>query len=170
MSGFKSSDGPCGDCWVEENRPPPVCHTCQDGDIVRSANYILQRQIAIQKKIWGVSRVGSSEFSMNKAVQNVTGDVNNEPKAINGNVNWNQSSDRAVAGVSRIHTSRRATRHRPGGSGAGGVGVDVKHNSYDRYLARKKSGNLKTKMPAVLPVAKKGNKQFSLGFINRCNC
>ena len=35
-------------------------------------------------------------------------------------------------------TKRTKTSLRPGALSAGGVGVDVKHNSYDRYLARKK--------------------------------
>jgi hypothetical protein len=167
MSGFLSSDGPCGDCWIEDNKPPPVCDSCQEGDIVRSANYVQQRQEAKQRKIWNVARVASSLYTMNKAVQNVTGDASNIPGA---NGNWNQASDRAVAGVSTYHTSRNTTRHRPGGSGAGGVGVDIKHNSYDRYLARKKSGYLKTKKATPLPAAKQGNKQYMLGFIKKCNC
>ena len=54
--------------------------------------------------------------------------------------------------------------------GAGGVGVDIKHNSYDRYLARKKSGHLKTKKTTPLPQPKQGNKQYVLGFIKNCNC
>tara|TARA_Y100000816_G_scaffold107699_1_gene75110 strand:+ start:689 stop:1000 length:312 start_codon:yes stop_codon:yes gene_type:complete len=35
-------------------------------------------------------------------------------------------------------TKRTKTSLRPGALAPGGVGVDVKHNSYDRYLARKK--------------------------------
>tara|TARA_B100001063_G_C16768022_1_gene559846 strand:- start:89 stop:400 length:312 start_codon:yes stop_codon:yes gene_type:complete len=35
-------------------------------------------------------------------------------------------------------TKRTKTCLRPGALAPGGVGVDVKHNSYDRYLARKK--------------------------------
>ena len=35
-------------------------------------------------------------------------------------------------------TKRTKTSLRPGALCPGGIGVDVKHNSYDRYLARKK--------------------------------
>ena len=69
------------------------------------------------------------------------------PLAINANVNWNQMSDRAVrhiqpnlvAGGSFYHSSstkHTITRCRPGAGCPGGAGVDIKHNSYDRYLAR----------------------------------
>ena len=168
---FTVEGGPCNEeCWVDYQKPMPHCLSCGEGDIIRDANYRNQRQIASLKKIWNVSRVAASEYVMNKAVQNVTGDASNAPLQSNGNVNWNQASDRAVAGVSTYHTTRNTTRHRPGGSGAGGTGVDIKHNSYARYLARKKSGNLKTKKEQPLPAPKYGNKQFSLGFINRCNC
>lgn len=69
------------------------------------------------------------------------------PLAINGGVNWNQMSDRAVrhvqpnivAGGSFYHassTKSTITRCRPGAGCPGGAGVDIKHNSYDRYLNR----------------------------------
>ena len=74
---------------------------------------------------------------MNLAALNVTGGAN---KYI---VNWNQSSDRAKPHVvvrnvpSRGNSTKYSlTRHRPGAQSAPGAGVDVKHGSYDRYLAR----------------------------------
>lgn len=54
---------------------------------------------------------------------------------------WNQSSDRLVASVQQSRTSRPRLAGSPGGSTPGGTGVDVKHGSYDRYLARKKYKN-----------------------------
>jgi hypothetical protein len=64
-------------------------------------------------------------------------------------VNWNQMSDRAVrhvqpnivTGGSFYHgssTKNTITRCRPGAGCPGGAGVDIKHNSYDRYLNRLK--------------------------------
>jgi hypothetical protein len=60
---------------------------------------------------------------------------------------WNQMSDRPVASVqktvvptganttlNRRHTS--VTSSRPGCQSPGGIGCDIKHNSYDRYLNR----------------------------------
>ena len=62
---------------------------------------------------------------------------------------WNQMSDRPVPSVQRAtiptgyatsmnrrHTS--VTSSRPGCQTPGGVGCDIKHNSYDRYLNRLK--------------------------------
>ena len=80
--------------------------------------------------------------------------VYQQPSNINSNVNWNQQSDRSiphiqpniVAGGSFYHSSstkHTITRCRPGAGCPGGIGVDVKHNSYDRYLKR-----LKGKGPA----------------------
>ena len=160
----------CDDCWKSNNQKPVQCKSCTDDDINRPGDYNARMQEAKQRKIWNVARVPASLFVMNKAVQYVTGDVNNKPTVANGLVNWNQASDRNRPGVSTYHTTRNTTRHRPGGSGAGGVGVDIKHNSYDRYLARKKSGHLKTKKATPLPAPQYGNKQYSLGFINKCNC
>ena len=77
------------------------------------------------------------------AAENTRGGPANAPKSYR--VNWNQMSDRAVAGIQKVHVPRQRTRHRPGGNGQTGRGVDVKHGSYQRYLNRKK-GNLKIEL------------------------
>jgi hypothetical protein len=72
-----------------------------------------------------------------------------KPTVAFANVNWNQMSDRAVrhvqpnivTGGSFYHgssTRHTITRCRPGAGCPGGSGVDIKHNSYDRYLNRLK--------------------------------
>lgn len=61
-------------------------------------------------------------------------------------VRWNQSSDRKNASVinennvpSHGNSAKTTiTRLRPGAMHAPGKGVDIKHNSYNRYLLRKK--------------------------------
>lgn len=69
-------------------------------------------------------------------------------------VNWNQMSDRAVphhstakvASGTAYHVSsvkHSITRLRPGACAPGGTGVDIKHNSYNRYLNRLKGANQK---------------------------
>lgn len=62
---------------------------------------------------------------------------------------WNQSSDKKLAHVgkavvpSRGNSTRSSiTRHRPGAGAPGGVGVDIKHNSFQRYLNRKKGATV----------------------------
>jgi hypothetical protein len=72
-----------------------------------------------------------------------------QPTNITYGVCWNQMSDRPVASVqktvvptganttlNRRHTS--VTSSRPGCQSPGGIGCDIKHNSYDRYLNRLK--------------------------------
>jgi hypothetical protein len=71
-------------------------------------------------------------------------------------VNWNQASDRrlpsgtkteSVIVPSRGNSTRSSvTRLRPGSLKPGGEGVDIKHNSYSRYLARKKAPCLQTQI------------------------
>lgn len=135
------------------------------------------------KLITNTVRVSSSEYAMNKASATSSKNVfihQLEPKPVpNGAVpngtakilQWNQSSDRAFP--SRYlapyknknnipshgnSTKKSLTRHRPG-SGAGGnqFGVDIKHNSYHRYLLKKKGlkplrGEKKSEVPSLSSV------------------
>lgn len=54
------------------------------------------------------------------------------------------------------------------------VGVDIKYNSYDRYLAKKKSGYLTSKIPDTKPHYSQltGNKYYKLGLLadKKCQC
>lgn len=74
--------------------------------------------------------------------------INDPSKGLYG-VCWNQMSDRPVPSVqkasiptgyatalNRRHTS--VTSSKPGSQTPGGIGCDIKHNSYDRYLNRLK--------------------------------
>ena len=135
----------------------------------------VQTQEIRQKRIWGLVRTSSSMFTMNLAALSVRGTQANDPTKTYGYVNWNQMSDRAVPSVipGTMNVPRHRTRHRPGATGTGGVkanGVDVKHGSYARYLARKKAGNLKTIKTTPLPEPLYGNKQYSLGMLPGCAC
>ena len=107
-------------------------------------------------------------------------------------VNWNQMSDRkephiqvvntgAGSGYHSSSTKRTITSSRPGAMSPGGVGVDIKHNSYDRYLNR-----LKGKAPVrrgVIPAnfgtpyipfnradPIYGGKVMKTSIVNGCNC
>ena len=95
-------------------------------------------------------------------------------------VNWNQMSDRALPGNLNLpdttvpshgnSTKHSITRERPGSQRPGGIGVDVKHGSYARYLARLKGkGPLKTQSNTGLtPV--QGNKTKSYGIVRPGSC
>jgi hypothetical protein len=69
------------------------------------------------------------------------------PYIVPPGVNWNQMSDRPIPSIQEVKTSPGSTyrasstkhsimRNRPGCLSPGGVGVDIKHNSYNRYLNR----------------------------------
>lgn len=132
-----------------------------------------QRLKLIQKTV----RVPSSLYTMNLGAlttNNGTG------------VSWNQMSDRQVASVQKSTVpSVRSTRHsstssRPGGQNPGGIGCDIKHNSYERRLNRLK-GKVALKrgpVPAnfgapivstqVNPVS--GGKTMTTNIVTSCVC
>jgi hypothetical protein len=97
------------------------------------------------KLIQNSVRVYSSLYTSNLGPLNA---YKKPTKATQG-VCWNQMSDRPVPSVqkaviptgsntsmNRRHTS--VTSSKPGGQSPGGIGCDIKHNSYDRYLNRLK--------------------------------
>lgn len=90
-----------------------------------------QRLKLIQKTV----RVPSSLYTMNLGALTTNH---------GSGVSWNQMSDRTVASVQKSTVpSVRSTRHsstssRPGGQNPGGIGCDIKHNSYERRLNRLK--------------------------------
>lgn len=58
---------------------------------------------------------------------------------------WNQRSDRLYPSIQTPRTSRARLASSPGAMSPGGTGVDVKHGSYERYLAKKKNKNASNK-------------------------
>lgn len=132
-----------------------------------------------QKKIWGLVRQSSSSYQGTISSVTVNGPLHgNKPLAIFAGVNWNQSSDRNVASVEQRHVPRNKTRLRPGSfAGGNSKGVDIKHNSYARVLARKKGKQLTTKPnlsqgPDTPNLNKpiQGNKNYLLGLDNCYYC
>ena len=185
---WKGSDKPLKlwstcDCSGEEVLWTPIqCVGCTNNCGI-DCEKVTEKQT--QQRIWNTVRTDSSIYTMNLATQNVMGDKNNEPiqnsplEPTYYGVNWNQMSDRNRASQIPItmNVPRNKVRHRPGASGSGGhraAGVDVKHDSYARYLARKKGKELRTKpadiLTATLPEPLTGNKKYVLGFINNCVC
>lgn len=156
-----------------------------------------QRQKIIQKTV----RVMASVFTMNLGAlsgyqrPNLTYkvvDVSGSNYIVSPGVNWNQMSDRrephiqvvkngAGSGYHSSSTKRTITSNRPGAMSPGGAGVDIKHNSYDRYLNR-----LKGKAPmrrGVIPPTFGlpyipfnradpiyGGKVMKTSIVNGCNC
>jgi hypothetical protein len=153
------------------------------------------------KVIQNQVRVPSSEYTMNLAALNAYERpelVYQEIPVAGGSsylapplTCWNQMSDRKQPHVQKVVTSSGSTyggnslrrslvRMRPGAMSPGGIGVDIKHNSYDRYLNR-----LKGKGPlrrGVIPPGFGGQVPFNPAFpiyggktvktniVSGCNC
>ena len=94
------------------------------------------------KIIQNTVRVPSSLYTMNLGALNAYV----KPTSATYNVCWNQMSDRPVPSIQKTYIptyGSSSTRHtvtgpRPGAQSPGGIGCDIKHNSYDRYLNRLK--------------------------------
>ena len=114
-----------------------------------------------------------------------------KPSYYTHGVCWNQMSDRPVPSVqkaviptgsnsalNRRHTS--VTSSRPGCQAPGGVGCDIKHNSYDRYLNRLKGkgpfrrGEIPPTFGVPIPFNPAfpvyGGKVTKTNIVNGCDC
>jgi len=131
-------------------------------------------QTIVQKRIWSQVRTGSSIYLMNRSALTSAA----VRLATDSNVNWNEMSDRVFAAQqpalnpTRGNSLRRTlTSGKPGAGTPGGVGVDVKHDSYARYLNRKKATNLKTQTQNIALTPLYGNKVKMTGLLaNSINC
>ena len=133
---------------------------------------------ATQRRIQNTVRVSQSEYLENLAGLNVYV----APIAKYGLVNWNQGSDRAEPGkvmrnvpsYNASSTKTSITRMRPGSCSAAGQGVDIKHGSYARYLARIKGrGPYRTQTISVPAVEGNKTKKFGIAYSHRddkCLC
>ena len=173
------------------------CRGCNNNLTSNDPASQYQRQKIIQNTV----RVQSSLFTMNLAALNSyerpnltykVVDVAGNSYIVSPGVNWNQMSDRrephiqvvktgAGSGYHSSSTKRTITSNRPGAMSPGGAGVDIKHNSYDRYLNR-----LKGKAPMrrgvvppnfgvpYIPFDRAypiyGGKVLKTSIINGCNC
>jgi len=92
-----------------------------------------------QQRIWNTVRINCAQYIMNKGALS----------AVDSDVQWNQQSDRRLPHVQIVtvpsrgnSTKRTITRARPGASTPGGIGCDIKFNSYDRYLNKLKGKSI----------------------------
>lgn len=97
------------------------------------------------KLIQNTVRVSSSLYTANLGSLNAF----QEPTSATQGVCWNQMSDRPLPSIQKsvVPTGsnnslnsrhRSVTSSKPGSQSPGGIGCDIKHNSYDRYLNRLK--------------------------------
>lgn len=123
---------------------PPYYYRCRNCDTNLTSNTPASQYQRL-KLIQNTVRVCASLYIANLAPLNAY----RKPSLDTAGVCWNQMSDRPVPSVQRAtiptgynssmnrrHTS--VTSSRPGCQTPGGIGCDIKHNSYDRYLNRLK--------------------------------
>jgi hypothetical protein len=179
------------DCSCNPHQTKVVgCITCPSGTNILAPGI----KEVIQKRIQHQVRAPASAYTMNLGALTIAGPFQNKPVPKYHDVNWNQSSDRNRPANSLISMKYRRnvpshgnstkftlTRNRPGASAPGGEGVDIKHNSYYRYLGRLKSKSLKTGPIANTPTRTKGskigynptfkgNKLKNYGMVAGCKC
>ncbi len=172
------------------------CRSCNKNLSSNDPASQYQRQKIIQNTV----RVKSSLYTMNLAGLSAYKKPLNTPQFVEQNgsgyiapakVNWNQMSDRPkpanqltkVASGTSYHTSstrHTITRNRPGAMSPGGIGVDIKHNSYDRYLNRLKGKtslrrgiippNFGQEIPFNNAFPVYGGKTVKTSIINGCDC
>jgi len=141
-----------------------------------------------QKLIQNTVRVYASLYTANLAPLAAYA----KPTRATNNVCWNQMSDRPFPSVQKVtvptgffnslnNKHYSVTSSRPGGQTPGGVGCDIKHNSYDRYLNRLKGkGPLRRgRVPETIilpnipfnpafPIY--GGKLFKTAIVSGCKC
>jgi hypothetical protein len=142
----------------------------------------------IQKRIQNTVSVYASLYMMNLAALNAY----KRPGPETYNVCWNQMSDRPIPSVQRasvptgfnnsLNTRRSSvTSSRPGCQAPGGIGCDIKHNCYERYLNRLKGKGpirrgvippeiLLPEIPFNRAYPIYGDKIMKTSIVSGCNC
>lgn len=164
------------------------CRGCYKNMASNDPAMINQRQKIIQKTV----RINSSLYTMNIAGLNVYQSPEKNYQVVEQaganyivppGLNWNQMSDRSRPSQQVVKTGSGSTygasslrstkvRNRPGAMSPGGSGVDIKHNSYDRYLNRIKGKGLLKKGNVQLNDEQKmtGGKDVKFAIVNNCEC
>ena len=165
---------------------PPYYYRLRSCDTNLTSN-TPANQYQIQKLIQNTVRVYSSLYTSNLGPLNAY----RQPTATTYGVCWNQMSDRPVPSVQRASVptgfnnnlnSRHhsVTSSKPGSQTPGGVGCDIKHNSYDRYLNRLKGkgplrrGSIPVTFGRPIPFNPAfpvyGGKTTKTNIVNGCDC
>jgi hypothetical protein len=155
------------------------CNTClpetiSENSLHRASNLCIssptfQNDIT-QRRIWKqVRQTSSARLQQLSAVTSGAEFLKN-----NSNVNWHQRSDRFMASVQpQLHPTHgnslksTLTSGKPGSASPGGIGCDVKHDSYARYLNKIKAQKV-GKQTTVVAQPLYGNKRFATGFALTC--
>jgi hypothetical protein len=189
--------------YINSETPINSCamSSCYQGCNNNMASNNPATQYQRQKIIQNTVRVKSSLYTMNLGALNVyqkpnktysVADNSGATYIVSPGVNWNQMSDRkdphvqvVVSGSGSTYgassTRRTTTRLRPGALSPGGSGVDIKHNSYERYLNRIK-GKAPVRRGPIPPTFGEpyipfnrafpiyGGKTIKTSIVSGCNC
>tara|TARA_A200000113_G_scaffold91915_1_gene82304 strand:+ start:2307 stop:2978 length:672 start_codon:yes stop_codon:yes gene_type:complete len=171
-----------GNYLVPPNVDPSFCDGCCEvpATDVDQCTSLCQEPLSTQLLIQKQRRVSSSALMAEKAGLEVTGpQPSNAPTSATAGVNWYQGSDRNLpAGLNAPQrnnvptrgnsTKTSITRLRPGSLAPGGIGVDAKHGSYARYLAKKRGGVTRALNASnnVVTQPSKGNKVQAFGMLS----
>jgi|LauGreSBDMM110SN_4_FD.fasta_scaffold48075_1 hypothetical protein len=122
---------------------------CNGGCINNTSLY----KLGIERQILNQTSMSGSQFTHDYAAKIVSKNILQNKEAINNSKFWGSKnnlrsqSDRALPSKNPTYiniptrgnsTKTSITSNKPGGMDSGGAGVDVKHGSYHRYLAKKK--------------------------------
>ena len=151
---------------------------------------LIQNTVRVQASLYTMNLAGLSGYQSPLSNSQFV-EQNGSVYLVPPKVYWNQMSDRAkpanqvvkIGSGSTYHgssTRHSITRHRPGAMSPGGVGCDIKHNSYDRYLNRLKGkgplrrGVIPVDYGAYIPFNRAypvyGGKVIKTSIINGCDC
>ena len=169
---------------------PPYYYRLRSCDTNMTSN-TPANQYQIQKQIQNTVRVYSSLYTSNLGpLSGYKRPISDKDAGLYG-VCWNQMSDRPVPSVQKAtiptgfanslnNRHNSVTSSRPGCQTPGGVGCDIKHNSYDRYLNRLKAkgplrrGYVPPGFGAPIPFNPAfpiyGGKTVKTNIINGCDC
>jgi hypothetical protein len=151
---------------------------------------LIQNTVRVYSSLYTMNLAGLAGYQKPSAIYQLIKQVD-MPYSAPPSVNWNQMSDRAkpalqltkVASGSTYHSSstkHSITRDRPGAMSPGGLGVDIKHNSYERRLNKLKGKAVlrrgvippdygaPIKFNRAYPVY--GGKVVKTAIINNCDC
>ena len=164
----------------------PICYRYRSCDTNLTGNTTADQYQRL-KLIQNTVRVYSSLYTSNLGPLNAY----IKPTSATNGVCWNQMSDRPFPSVQKAsvpsgynnslnnrHTS--VTSSKPGSQTPGGIGCDIKHNSYDRYLNRLKGkgplrrGSIPATFGEPIPFNPAfpiyGGKITKTNIVSGCNC
>jgi hypothetical protein len=151
---------------------------------------LIQNTVRVASSLYSMSLAGLSGYQMPLTNYQFV-DQPGTPYVAPPSVNWNQMSDRAKPSNQNVKTASGSTyhssstrhtivRHRPGAMSPGGVGVDIKHNSYERRLNKLKGkgplrrGPIPPTYGSYIPFNRAypvyGGKVVKTAIVNGCDC